>query len=104
MARSRMTQPLSFSEGTWLNSLRSSDASTPCCRGTVEEAPAQQLSMTGHSMSAPPPLRPVQRVPPEKFQLPVEKFRDGYYSDKYFSRTRDVLLRSGRNPRVTVQV
>jgi nicotinate phosphoribosyltransferase len=55
-------------------------------------------------MSAPPPLRPVQRVPPEKFQLPVEKFRDGYYSDKYFSRTRDVLLRSGRNPRVTVQV
>jgi len=55
-------------------------------------------------MSAPPPLRPPERVPPERFQLPVERFRDGYYSDKYFARTRDVLVRSGRNPRVTVQV
>ena len=60
--------------------------------------------MTVQSMSAPPPLRPVARVPPERFQLPVERFRDGYYSDKYFARTRDVLARSGRNPRVTVQV
>lgn len=30
--------------------------------------------------------------------------RDGYYSDKYFVRAREVLLRSGRNPRVTMQV
>ena len=60
--------------------------------------------MTGQSMSAPPPLRPLERVPPEKFQLPVDRFRDGYYSDKYFTRTREVLLRSGRNPRVVVQV
>jgi nicotinate phosphoribosyltransferase len=30
--------------------------------------------------------------------------RDGYYSDKYFVRTRDVLLASGRNPHVTMQV
>jgi nicotinate phosphoribosyltransferase len=60
--------------------------------------------MTDQSMSAPPPLRPLERVPPERFQLPVERFRDGYYSDKYFARTRDVLVRSGRNPLVTVQV
>jgi nicotinate phosphoribosyltransferase len=54
--------------------------------------------------SAPPPLRPATRVPPERFQLPVDRLRQGYYSDKYFVRTREVLLRSGRNPRVTMQV
>jgi nicotinate phosphoribosyltransferase len=30
--------------------------------------------------------------------------REGYYSDKYFVRTRDVLVASGRNPHVTMQV
>ena len=30
--------------------------------------------------------------------------RSGYYSDKYFVRTRDVLLRTGRQPNVTMQV
>ena len=52
----------------------------------------------------PPPLRPERRVPPERFQLPVERMREGYYSDKYFVRTRDVLVRAGRNPRVTMQL
>jgi nicotinate phosphoribosyltransferase len=52
----------------------------------------------------PPPLRSAERVSPERFQLPVERMRAGYYSDKYFVRTRDVLLGSGRNPHVTVQV
>jgi nicotinate phosphoribosyltransferase len=52
----------------------------------------------------PPPLRPASRVSPERFHLPVERIRDGYYSDKYFVRTRDVLQATGRNPRVTVQV
>jgi nicotinate phosphoribosyltransferase len=52
----------------------------------------------------PPPLRPAARVPPERFQLPVERLRDGYYTDKYFVRARDVLMRSRRNPRVTLQV
>ena len=56
-------------------------------------------------MSAlPPPLRPVERVPPERFNLPIERIRDGYYSDKYFVRTREVLLRTGRNAHVTMQV
>ena len=36
----------------------------------------------------PPPLRPAVRVPPERFALPVERLRSGYYSDKYFVRTR----------------
>ena len=54
--------------------------------------------------AAPPPLRPAERIPPERFQLPVERMRTGYYSDKYFVRTRDVLLRSRRQPKVTMQV
>lgn len=52
----------------------------------------------------PPPIRPPQRVPPERFHLPVERIRDGYYSDKYFVRTRDVLITTGHNPHVTMQV
>jgi nicotinate phosphoribosyltransferase len=52
----------------------------------------------------PPPIRPATRVPPERFQLPVERIRDGYYSDRYFVRTREVLAGAGRNPHVTVQV
>lgn len=52
----------------------------------------------------PPPLRPAERLDPEIFQLPVEKMRSGYYSDKYFVRAREVLLASGENPVVTVQV
>jgi nicotinate phosphoribosyltransferase len=59
---------------------------------------------TIHRVTIPPPLRPATRIPPERFQLPVERMRAGYYSDKYFVRARDVLLRAGRNPRVTMQV
>jgi nicotinate phosphoribosyltransferase len=52
----------------------------------------------------PPPLRPSARVPPERFALPVERLRSGYYSDKYFVRAREVLLGTGRDPVVTMQV
>lgn len=55
--------------------------------------------------SGPPnPLRLPERLAPEVFQLPVEKMRRGYYSDKYFVRTRDVLAADGHDPQVTVQV
>jgi nicotinate phosphoribosyltransferase len=54
---------------------------------------------------APPqPLHPRERLAPEIFQLPVEKMRDGYYSDKYFMYARDVLLAEGDRRRVTMQV
>ena len=33
------------------------------------------------------------RLDPEIFHLPVEKMREGYYSDKYFVRTRELLLK-----------
>jgi nicotinate phosphoribosyltransferase len=45
-----------------------------------------------------------QRLDPAIFNLPVERMRAGYYSDKYFVRAREVLDRDGYNPRVTVQV
>ncbi len=43
-------------------------------------------------------------MPPERFQLPAERMRAGYYSDKYFVRARDVLAGAGRNPTVTMQL
>jgi nicotinate phosphoribosyltransferase len=45
-----------------------------------------------------------QRLDPEIFHLPVEKMKQGYYSDKYFVRARDVLLADGHSPRVVMQV
>ena len=44
------------------------------------------------------------RLPPEIFDLPVEKMKAGYYSDAYFNYGRDTLLADGRHPRVLMQV
>jgi nicotinate phosphoribosyltransferase len=44
------------------------------------------------------------RLPPETFDLPVEKIRSGYYSDAYFNFARDSLLADGRHPHVLMQV
>lgn len=48
------------------------------------------------------PRRP--RLDPAIFNLPVDKMRAGYYSDKYFVRAREILLADGARPRVTMQV
>jgi nicotinate phosphoribosyltransferase len=45
-----------------------------------------------------------RRLPPEVFDLPIEKMRAGYYTDAYFNHTREMLLRDGRRPRVVMQV
>ena len=45
-----------------------------------------------------------RRLPPGIFDLPVEKMREGYYTDEYFNRTRAVLLADERRPRVVMQV
>ncbi len=44
------------------------------------------------------------RLDPSIFNLPVEKMRSGYYSDKYFVRTREVLLADRHRPPVSMQV
>jgi nicotinate phosphoribosyltransferase len=43
-------------------------------------------------------------LPPVTFGLPVEKMRDGYYSDAYFTFTRAVLDHDGHRPDVLMQV
>jgi nicotinate phosphoribosyltransferase len=45
-----------------------------------------------------------RRLDPEIFHLPLERMREGYYSDKYFVRARDVLIKDHHRPRVTMQV
>ena len=45
-----------------------------------------------------------ERLPPEVFDLPVEKMRAGYYTDAYFNHARATLLQDGRFPRVVMQV
>jgi nicotinate phosphoribosyltransferase len=45
-----------------------------------------------------------ERLDPEVFDLPVEKMREGYYTDQYFNHTRAALLDDGRHPRVVMQV
>jgi len=44
------------------------------------------------------------RLDPSIFHLPVERMREGYYSDKYFVRARELLRRDRYRPRVTMQV
>jgi nicotinate phosphoribosyltransferase len=44
------------------------------------------------------------RLDPEIFHLPVERMREGYYSDKYFVRARELLLADGHHPTVLMQV
>jgi nicotinate phosphoribosyltransferase len=46
----------------------------------------------------------IRRLPPEIFDLPVEKMRAGYYTDAYFNHARATLLGDGRRPRVVMQV
>jgi nicotinate phosphoribosyltransferase len=48
--------------------------------------------------------RTQERLPPEIFDLPVEKMRAGYYTDAYFNHARATLLQDGRYPRVVMQV
>ena len=53
-------------------------------------------------MSTLPATRP--RLPSEIFDLPIEKMREGYYSDAYFVFTKQVLERDAHHPRVLMQV
>src|SRR6185436_12752996 len=58
---------------------------------------------------APPILPPVstgqqERLSPAVFRLPVEKIRDGYYSDAYFNYTKDLLDADDHHPHVVMQV
>ncbi|HEY2161155.1 MAG TPA: quinolinate phosphoribosyl transferase, partial [Solirubrobacteraceae bacterium] len=45
-----------------------------------------------------------QRLDPEIFRLPVDRIRQGYYSDAYFVYTKHVLEAEGQHANVTMQV
>src|SRR3954464_12534880 len=49
-------------------------------------------------------IRERVRLPPSVFRLPVERIREGYYSDAYFNLTKDLLEADGHHPRVLMQV
>lgn len=44
------------------------------------------------------------RLNPAIFRLPVDRIRQGYYSDAYFVYTKELLEAEGHHPRVTMQV
>jgi nicotinate phosphoribosyltransferase len=44
------------------------------------------------------------RLDPGIFRLPVDRIREGYYSDAYFVHTKSLLEADGHHPRVTMQV
>jgi nicotinate phosphoribosyltransferase len=45
-----------------------------------------------------------KRLDPTLFHLPVDEIRQGFYTDKYFERTREVLRADSHSPRVLMQV
>ncbi len=53
-------------------------------------------------MAAPTSRR--ERLDPGTFRLPVERIREGYYTDAYFNYAKELLEAEGRHPRVTMQV
>ena len=44
------------------------------------------------------------RLDPDVFRLPVEKIREGYYTDAYFNYAKELLEHERRHPTVTMQV
>jgi nicotinate phosphoribosyltransferase len=55
-------------------------------------------------VSAAPSRTRGDRLDPHVFDLPVEKMREGYYTDAYFNHTRAALLADEKRPRVVMQV
>lgn len=45
-----------------------------------------------------------ERLDPDVFRLPVDRIREGYYTDAYFNLTKELLEATGRHPRVVMQV
>jgi nicotinate phosphoribosyltransferase len=45
-----------------------------------------------------------KRLDPALFRLPVDEIRQGFYTDKYFERTREIMHADSHSPRVLMQV
>ena len=55
-------------------------------------------------MTTAPSRQRGERLAPHVFELPVEKMREGYYTDAYFNHTRSALLASKRWMKTIVQL
>jgi len=45
-----------------------------------------------------------KRLDPSVFRLPIEEIKQGFYTDKYFERSRGVMRADAHSPRVLMQV
>ncbi len=45
-----------------------------------------------------------RRLPPDKFSIPVEQIKSGYFSDSYFLRTSEILIKDNHHPRILMQI
>src|SRR6478735_3848427 len=50
------------------------------------------------------PPRRRKRIDPSAFGLPVDQIKQGYFSDAYFVRAREVVRQDARSPKVLMQV
>ena len=45
-----------------------------------------------------------KRLSPDVFRIPVEEIKNGFYSDAYFLRTREILHKDNHHRRVLMQI
>lgn len=45
-----------------------------------------------------------KRLSPSVFDIPADKIKSGWYSDKYFNRTKEILLKNNNHAKVLMQV
>lgn len=45
-----------------------------------------------------------KRIPPEIFNIPVQQIKKGYFSDKYFYRTKQILEKDNNHIKVLMQI
>ena len=89
---------------------RPAPCASPATSSSACSARASPAPRSSRSVAPPSPRSSGPRVPdPERlsaavFRLPIERIRDGYYSDAYFNLTKELLEREGRHPRVLMQV
>src|SRR5829696_4912352 len=77
----------------------------PACDGHARaDGPAARGRARRPGGDPPGRGRCVTRLDPATFRLPVERVRDGYYSDAYFNHTKTLLEHEDRHPAVLMQV
>src|ERR1700724_3282268 len=98
----RLTPPARHCGAIWARSRRSTSIvlSRSATSGIARSAPS---SVATEAITQ-APTRKRERLDPSVFRLPVERIREGYYSDVYFNRTVDVLRADNRPPQVMMQV